>query len=94
MIKVKNYVIDYDGLCYTVGEEKTSEKGKEYIANKTYHGTLKLALNHIMKQLQGEYVRTHETTLESALKEFKSIKEEIEQLALEIDTSEVIENVG
>lgn len=89
MIRVKGYIIDNDGICYSVGEEKTSESGKVYLANKTYHGTLKLALNHIMKQLQGEYVRTHETTLESALKEFKNIKEEIEQLALDIDTNEV-----
>lgn len=90
MIRVKGYVVDYDGICYTVGEEKVSEKGKQYLANKTYHGTLKLALNHIMKQLQGEYVKTHDATLNETLKEFKNIKEEIENIALYIDTSEVL----
>ncbi len=90
MIRVRNYVIDYDGICYTVGEERISESGKEYLTNKTYHGTLNLALNHIMKQLQGEYVKTHDATLNETLKEFKNIKKEIESIALDIDTSEVL----
>lgn len=90
MIRIRNYLIDYDGICYTVGEEKTSESGKEYLTNKTYHGTLKLALNYIMKQLQGECVKTHDTTLNETLKEFKDIKKEIESIALNIDTSEAL----
>lgn len=89
MIRFKKYVISHDGNCYIVQEEKTTQKdGSLYLANATYHPRLNMALERILRETQAEYVRTHETTLENTIKAFKNIKEEIESIALEIDTSE------
>ena len=80
MIQVtKKWFIDSEGYQYILfkKEKYFSEKDnewKERISDKSYHATVSLALNCLIKKMQKKFVKENDVSLEEAIKKFQKIE--------------------
>lgn len=85
MIHIKDWVIDADERCYTVGKLKTrkvktkdgTEKTEDFIANARYYTSLCAACEGIMESEMRSIVRDNEMSLTEAIECMEQIQREV-----------------
>lgn len=78
MVKInEKYVIEADSNCYSVSILKTSKKGKQYPQPISYHTTMSEAFESIVRREQRALVESNDMDIKEAVKEFKSIQDEL-----------------
>lgn len=92
MIHIKDWVIDADERCYTVGKLKTKtvkvkgvEKTEEYIANPRYYTSLCRACEGILEAERKSIIRDNEMNLTDAIQRLEKVQEEFRKLFLGIE---------
>ena len=84
MIRIKDWGIDADNRCYTIGKPKTrvNKNGdvEEYMADTKYYPSLPAALNGIREAERRELVHSQSMTLEEAVKRIREFDERMTEL--------------
>ena len=84
MIRIKDWCIDADNRCYTIGKQRTrlTKEGKveEYLADVRYYPSLPAALNGIREAERRDLVHSHIMTIEEAVKQIREADKRMTEL--------------
>ena len=88
MIHIKDWVIDADERCYTVGKLKTrkvkakdgTEKTEDFIANARYYTSLCAACEGILEAERRRIVSEDEITIAEAVRRIEQMQKECRSL--------------
>lgn len=84
MIRIKDWCVDADNRCYTIGKLKTrvTKEGKEeeYLADARFYPSLPAALNGIREAERRNLVHSQDMTIQEAAKLIREADERMTEL--------------